>query len=517
MKPWFVKEADIIKFPEPKAKVIELPNVQSYPDFLTGVKDLHNRKAKGEISQDSHDKLYSDLINRFMKKESFETPWFLREETLQEQSLRDKLQILFNLIKSGGLEFLKTLWNNFTGWLKKNKTTTPAQQNNNQPVQEAIPFVGDVKKIEKQILDNPGYLESPDLNQLLEKVKETRKQAIAGLQNFVVIIQKELINLFEAIWHKVSPQEFNATVSWLGGGPLDMSIIEESKNRPIDILEAAKKTNKKAYQILELNSTIQNIASLKIGRQGKGELLLQTLFGGAGAGGKPGAKGDVKIGTNEYEVKAQDPKSNVSQTNPFVFFSDDKEDVKDKTISIATKNMIAKLQSFGAKGFTTAKGGFVSDRSQKDLVRQAGGSWNNFGGKGLISFINSLTKANAKEILESFINDAFGINDKTINEYIDQSLPGNDKALDFQPMVLKKAFVLANFLHYQKAKQFTGIIMIDVLSRINGGKLVIRTIDKNNILDLIKTDKVWAKRPESFNELLLGKAQGGLPGINFQI
>jgi len=79
MKPWFAKEADIIKFPEPKAKVIELPNVQSYPDFLTGVKDLHTRKDKGEISQASHDKLYTDLIHRFMKKESFETPWFLRE------------------------------------------------------------------------------------------------------------------------------------------------------------------------------------------------------------------------------------------------------------------------------------------------------------------------------------------------------------------------------------------------------------------------------------------------------
>ena len=52
-----MKEADIIKFPKPKAKVVELPNVQSYPDFLTGVKDLHNRKDKGEISQDSHDKL----------------------------------------------------------------------------------------------------------------------------------------------------------------------------------------------------------------------------------------------------------------------------------------------------------------------------------------------------------------------------------------------------------------------------------------------------------------------------
>ena len=79
MKPWFAKEADIIKFPEPEKKVIELPNVQSYPDFLTGVKDLYNRKEKGEISQDSHDRLYQDLIHRFMKKESFETPWFIRE------------------------------------------------------------------------------------------------------------------------------------------------------------------------------------------------------------------------------------------------------------------------------------------------------------------------------------------------------------------------------------------------------------------------------------------------------
>ena len=79
MKPWFVKEADIIKFPEPEKKVVELPNVQMYPDFITGVKDLHNRKDRGEISQASHDKLYADLINRFMKKESFETPWFLRE------------------------------------------------------------------------------------------------------------------------------------------------------------------------------------------------------------------------------------------------------------------------------------------------------------------------------------------------------------------------------------------------------------------------------------------------------
>jgi len=93
-QPWFqreIEEADIIKFPEPEKKVIELPNVQSYPDFLTGVKDLHNRKDKGEISQDSHDKLYQDLIHRFMKKESFETPWFLREAPDELQQVKKLL------------------------------------------------------------------------------------------------------------------------------------------------------------------------------------------------------------------------------------------------------------------------------------------------------------------------------------------------------------------------------------------------------------------------------------------
>jgi len=93
MKPWFEKEADIIKFPAPEKKVIQMPSVASYPDFITGVKDLHNRKDKGEISQDSHDKLYQDLIHRFMQKQSFETPWFLREAPSNEllQMIKDRL------------------------------------------------------------------------------------------------------------------------------------------------------------------------------------------------------------------------------------------------------------------------------------------------------------------------------------------------------------------------------------------------------------------------------------------
>ena len=44
MKPWFEKElteADILNFPKPKAKVIRMPNVQSYPDFITAVSYTH--------------------------------------------------------------------------------------------------------------------------------------------------------------------------------------------------------------------------------------------------------------------------------------------------------------------------------------------------------------------------------------------------------------------------------------------------------------------------------------------
>jgi hypothetical protein len=98
IQPWFqreVEEAEIIKFPEPENKVLDMPSVASYPDFMTGVADLKARRHKGDISQASHDKLYTDLIHRFMKKESFETPWFLREAEPQDiQSLAKQVSNL---------------------------------------------------------------------------------------------------------------------------------------------------------------------------------------------------------------------------------------------------------------------------------------------------------------------------------------------------------------------------------------------------------------------------------------
>ena len=97
MKPWFekeIQEADIIKFPEPERKVIKMPSVSEYPDFITGVLDLQARRDKGQIGQDSYDKLYQDLIQRFMKKESFENPWFLREQKDRGLNRGDAMEFL---------------------------------------------------------------------------------------------------------------------------------------------------------------------------------------------------------------------------------------------------------------------------------------------------------------------------------------------------------------------------------------------------------------------------------------
>ena len=97
MKPWFekeIQEADIIKFPEPERKVIKMPSVSEYPDFISGVQDLQARLKQGQIGQDSYDKLYQDLIQRFMKKESFENPWFLREQKDRGLNRGDAMEFL---------------------------------------------------------------------------------------------------------------------------------------------------------------------------------------------------------------------------------------------------------------------------------------------------------------------------------------------------------------------------------------------------------------------------------------
>tara|TARA_B100001057_G_scaffold488607_1_gene573328 strand:+ start:20 stop:1270 length:1251 start_codon:yes stop_codon:yes gene_type:complete len=90
MKPWFLKDADIIQFPKRKADVVTLPNVNSYPDFISGVRDLQSKLKNKTISTDSYNKLYTDLITRFrLKNESAQTPWFLREYQTLDQAKKE--------------------------------------------------------------------------------------------------------------------------------------------------------------------------------------------------------------------------------------------------------------------------------------------------------------------------------------------------------------------------------------------------------------------------------------------
>ena len=121
MKPWFEKEADIIKFPEPERKVIKMPTVSEYPDFIPGVLDLQARRDKGQISQNSYDKLYQDLIHRFMKKESFDTPWFLKEDAKADL----KKYVVDLLFKAG----IKQTQSNTGIYPYKIETAKPATSN----------------------------------------------------------------------------------------------------------------------------------------------------------------------------------------------------------------------------------------------------------------------------------------------------------------------------------------------------------------------------------------------------
>jgi len=97
MKPWFIREDNVVPFPKKHKNVVRLPNINAYPDFLSGVQDLQNHLKNGDISSDIHKKLYQDLIHRFMRTESFETPWFLREAVgISGRKLGDVFQNLKN-------------------------------------------------------------------------------------------------------------------------------------------------------------------------------------------------------------------------------------------------------------------------------------------------------------------------------------------------------------------------------------------------------------------------------------
>ena len=168
MKPWFEKEileGDVIKFPEPKEKVIKLPNVSAYPDFITGVTDLQARLKQGQISQESHDRLYAELIQRFMKKESFENPWFLRE--LKADQLKIDVQKAIQSLNPDDPEHINLLSKLYTTLNKTDYNSRVLQvfsKDKDNQVQKTLDAIGNA------FLDIDGSI--PEKNEFLDQYEK---------------------------------------------------------------------------------------------------------------------------------------------------------------------------------------------------------------------------------------------------------------------------------------------------------------------------------------------------------
>ena len=194
MKPWFEREAKVIKFPEPEKKVVQMPNVASYPDFMTGVSDLKARMGKGEISQASHDKLYTDLIHRFMKKESFETPWFLREASSMATKIRTNKTQQGGQFKSGDV-FLNLLAKNPDAIIDKKTKKPTTFPDAKQLLQLASQYK---KKYKKSITTDPNVWQKAlvDLNftnTVLDRIEKTSDFGASEKEKFAKQIQPAAI------------------------------------------------------------------------------------------------------------------------------------------------------------------------------------------------------------------------------------------------------------------------------------------------------------------------------------
>ena len=202
MKPWFEREAKVIKFPEPEKKVVQMPNVASYPDFITGVADLKARRHKGDISQASHDKLYTDLIHRFMKKESFETPWFLRESPRTVQALAKRVGGLPANVSDRILDQIRTALELAGTQDKDPKDKKSKKQNQYTKVSRAVGAVqdNDLKKyykiVSKFMLGNS--LTSKEITNIIKAINDNTCISVTELQKpsnvLSNIIKKDLQN-----------------------------------------------------------------------------------------------------------------------------------------------------------------------------------------------------------------------------------------------------------------------------------------------------------------------------------
>ena len=172
MRPWFIREDNVVPFPNKDTTVLKLPNVGQYPDFLTGVSDLQARVKQGTLSDSMYKKLYTELLHRFMRRESAETPWFMAEApntggimSIIQQRLKDPnldpeiLQKVLMALEGGGLtKRLQNALQNDPDARKILEKTTETIMNAKGNTQEIDAFIKQYPKglVNTQALLSPG-------------------------------------------------------------------------------------------------------------------------------------------------------------------------------------------------------------------------------------------------------------------------------------------------------------------------------------------------------------------------
>jgi hypothetical protein len=172
MRPWFIREDNVVPFPNKDTTVLKLPNVGGYPDFLTGVSDLQARVKQGTLSDSMYKRLYTELLHRFMRRESAETPWFMAEApnsggimSIIQQRLKDPnldpeiLQKVLMALEGGGLtKRLQNALQNDPDARKILEKTTETIMNAKGNTEEIDAFIKQYPKglVNTQALLSPG-------------------------------------------------------------------------------------------------------------------------------------------------------------------------------------------------------------------------------------------------------------------------------------------------------------------------------------------------------------------------
>jgi hypothetical protein len=422
MNPWFLTEGDVIPFTKKDDKVVKLPNVGAYPNFLTGVDDLQSRVKQGTLSNEMYKKLYTELLHRFMRRESAETPWFMVELAPDQMKASVQTSITNLDIKDQqSVEIIKQLYTvlNKTGLQGRVKAVFGKDEDIASGEQKLLDTVSDVflKVAEQDPVQAKEFLEQFNKNPNAVNV-----QGILKNPGKIIAIQ----DIFTTPFAK----KFGTLLSRISG------------------------------------------TGYKQGNVGPGEIAMAVLSNQISLVAGEETGGDIRIGKNGYEVKGGGEKGKggrlfdkgvVNFSNTKQYLGNDMKSAGNLSVDIASR-IDPELQDFDRTddpedrkdpGPSRGKKGITSD---PDIWVSKDENW-------WVGFF----KANLTDWAKSY--GVKGFLNMTIDD-VAEGLVDNMGSTKF-----KDIWVRAHFLAYQQKTKHSGILLVGT------DKIALLT-DGQHLLDL---------------------------------